>query len=82
MQQNTGEFMLSVLYRCIPVRVSKVNGKDQVDVLMITSRGGKGLVFPKVGQRQALAFTLQQLQQAVVCTVHPVDASCTWLNAR
>jgi len=33
---------------CIPVRVSEVNGKVDVSVLMITSRGGKGLVFPKV----------------------------------
>ncbi|KAL0035976.1 hypothetical protein WJX77_010059 [Trebouxia sp. C0004] len=34
---------------CIPVRVSEVNGKVDVSVLMITSRGGKGLVFPKGG---------------------------------
>ncbi|KAL3133300.1 hypothetical protein ABBQ38_007179 [Trebouxia sp. C0009 RCD-2024] len=34
---------------CIPVKVSKVNGKVEVNVLMITSRGGKGLVFPKGG---------------------------------
>ncbi|KAL0055343.1 hypothetical protein WJX82_010837 [Trebouxia sp. C0006] len=34
---------------CIPVRVSEVNGKVDVSVLMITSRGRKGLVFPKGG---------------------------------
>lgn len=34
---------------CIPVRVSEVNGKVDISVLMITSRGGKGLVFPKGG---------------------------------
>lgn len=34
---------------CIPVRVSVVDGRKDVRVLMITSRGGKGLVFPKGG---------------------------------
>lgn len=28
-----------------------MNGKVEVSVLMITSRGGKGMVFPKVRQR-------------------------------
>ncbi len=37
---------------CIPVRVSEVNGKVDVSVLMITSRGGKDLVFPKVAIAQ------------------------------
>ena len=38
----------SACCRCIPVKVSEVDGKVDVSVLMITSRGGKGLVFPKV----------------------------------
>ena len=35
--------------RCIPVRVSSAGcGPETVSILLITSRGGKGFVFPKV----------------------------------
>lgn len=37
------------LCRCIPVRYKGANGcADDVEVLLISSRGGKGWVFPKV----------------------------------
>ena len=63
--------------RCIPVRVSKVNGKVEVSVLMITSRGGKGMVFPKVRQRLgswvtsgACALIAQPARCDMSCTAH------------
>ena len=35
--------------RCIPVRATSAGaGVDGIEVLLITSSGGKGLVFPKV----------------------------------
>ena len=35
--------------RCIPVRTrSAADGVEGVEVLLVSSRGGKGLVFPKV----------------------------------
>ena len=60
---------------CIPVRVSEVNGKVDVSVLMITSRGGKGLVFPKVDiaskfHRDTPAF-IQSLCVLLACTTLP-----------
>lgn len=40
--------------RCIPVRVTSAQaGVDGIKVLLISSSGGKGLVFPKVPARLA-----------------------------
>lgn len=55
-------------HRCIPVKVSKVNGKVEVNVLMITSRGGKGLVFPKV--RYHLDIYVNPVATAASCGAH------------
>lgn len=41
-----------------------MNGKVEVDVCMITSRGGKGMVFPKV--RQCLGSCMTSLATAIL----------------
>lgn len=67
--------MLCLPYRCIPVKVSKVNGKIEVNVLMITSRGGKGLVFPKV--RYHLDISVYPVATAASCGAHCAPQGCT-----
>ena len=49
MRSATSPFLSNLpVCSCIPVRVSEVAGRREISVCMITSRGGKGLVFPKV----------------------------------
>lgn len=61
---------------CIPVRVSVIDGRKDISILMISSRGGKGLVFPKVCYSESAwtdYFVITQMYDG-----HAVDSQGGW----
>ena len=79
--------------RCIPIRVNSTQaGVDGIEVLLISSSGGKGLVFPKVpallpascvlaALRLLSQLTLQLLMACRLRAACSVALCCAWMPA-
>jgi diphosphoinositol-polyphosphate diphosphatase len=54
-------------FRCIPVRIQEdtADASNQVQVLLISSRGGKGWVFPKGGWEQDEVVEAAALRETI-----------------
>lgn len=58
--------------RCIPYRYSKTNKSEELEVLLISSQNGKGMLFPKV----LFALACRMWLFYILVLVNPLVITC------